>query len=482
MDELSKEHTALQTAYTGTNNDLSSLTSERKSLLQAKDSLSNQLQSVQERVADLERKLAQSTSDISNMARQLDSTQVELRNTVRRADDAERTQQSVQEEAQGLMNSLNELRPKVVSLTGEKLELTEKAEYLARSLSQRDATIAELEALLEQQHQADAESREQYDRLSKEYESAKSSTEKSLGDLQLSYVELQQQYDEAVASTLELETDRTRQRQIAVHQQEEIDSLQVSLRDQTEELMSLQEKLEEQQRADADSQRLLEELQAEVESLRNDLTSKEDEVSRIRQAAVPPSSSPKPQNLNDEVQSAMKQQYELELSASQSRIRSLETAVYDAESAQLSLQRRLATQEDELTQLRAIAESLKRQSFYDSHRRSGSDDHRRSSLASNRSDNVRIRSSHLIDESLPPATRHQRHVSLAMLQARMFSEAEAANILQASNSLGQTFESSTHGHESFASASSMHQLRRPQFLDESHVFWCASCKGDLIVL
>ena len=95
---------------------------------------------------------------------------------------------------------------------------------------------------------------------------------------------------------------------------------------------------------------------------------------------------------------------------------------------------------------------------------------------------MRKLSSALIDENLPPATRRQRHISLAMLQARMYSEAEAATIHAATS---KTSKSSVtgHGHSAASSMdSSVISLRWPQFLDESHVFWCATCKGDLIVL
>lgn len=476
---MAKKYSDLQTSFATIKEDLSSVNSERDSLLSLKETLTIQVRTAERTTADLESKLGQSTSELSNLARQLDSTQAELRSAIRKADDAEHTQQSLQGEARGLMDSLNELRPKVVALTGEKLELSEKVDQLTRSVTQRDASISELESLLDQLQQTNSEAQARYDQLVKERDSETATTEKSIAVLQQSYDDLQQQYADTVASSRELEADRSRQRQIAIRQQEEIDNLQIDKRAQNEEISTLQERLEERQRAEEDTQRMLEELQAEVESLRSDLAAKEDEISRVRQAAASPSTLPP--NLNDEFQSALKQQYDLELSSAQSTIRNLESSIYEAESRELQLQKQLASMEDELVQLRSITKTQKAHAFArrDSFSRRASDDLRRPSFTSNRSDSIgRLQSSKSIDQGLPLATRHQRHVSLAMLQARMFSEAEAASLHLASKS-----GSPTHGQASFASvSSSTYQLRRPQFLDESHVFWCASCKGDLIVL
>jgi len=72
-----------------------------------------------------------------------------------------------------------------------------------------------------------------------------------------------------------------------------------------------------------------------------------------------------------------------------------------------------------------------------------------------------------------------------MLQARMYSEAEVAQ-LQESNfhqhSLKQMYESLESVPEDNGVDAGHGLLRSPQFLDESHVFWCSSCNGDLIVL
>jgi len=168
--------------------------------------------------------------------------------------------------------------------------------------------------------------------------------------------------------------------------------------------------------------------------------------------------------------------------------------LYEAEASQHSLQKQMGEMEDELLHLRSIVEGQMSYAFPARDQRQAFNDARRSSFASQRSDSI----SHgflssQIDEALPPSIRHQRQVSLAMLQARIISEAQSSGF-------------HSHGHKSVASTevtssprlhSSLHtlhegssrdsidvarQVRRPQFLDESHVFWCASCKGDLIVL
>jgi myosin protein heavy chain len=89
--------------------------------------------------------LTQATSTITAITRQLQHTQNELKNTLRRAEDAETLQQSLQSEGTNLMRSLDEIRPKIVELTGARLDLSEMVENLESDLRNRDLTISQLE-------------------------------------------------------------------------------------------------------------------------------------------------------------------------------------------------------------------------------------------------------------------------------------------------------------------------------------------------
>ncbi|THH10152.1 hypothetical protein EW145_g1512 [Phellinidium pouzarii] len=438
--------------------ELSAITSERDTLTTTNTSFASQLEVSHKLAAELELKILQTTSNLATLTRQLDSTQAELRIASRRAEDAEKAQRDLQEEGATLMRSLDEMRPKIVELTSAKLELSEQVELLTRSLDQRDYTISDLEGQLEHAHNIASDTRGEHERLVKERDEERISAETDLAELQRAHSELQNQLDDALASAQELEADRGKQRQAIVRLQEEYNNLLSTEQNHSKETYTLQSDLEERHQAEKDRQRLLDEL-------RSELASKDDEISRLRILSSP---SPGSQSLNDEVQGALKQRYEFELSSAQTTIRSLETSVYDAEAQYRLLQKQVATMEDEIIRLRSTTNAQNSQ-------RSRSE-----------TESVqRLPPSALIDEKLPHATRHQRHVSLAMLQARMFSEAEVASLHAPSSrerASPKVFPPIQEHPSRISLDSSVQPTRRPQFLDESHIFWCSSCKGDLIVL
>lgn len=483
--ELSRKVDDLEDGLRLSEDKVTKLTLERDTLASANTSTVAELQTAHASIAHMNGRLSQASADLEAAARQLDSSQAEMRTALRRAEDAETAQRDLQEEGTGLMRSLDEMRPKIVELTGAKLELMEKLEQLTTSINQRDSTISDLEAQLETAHASLDEVRQECGRLEKEQAKEKNVAESGQVELQRAYSEIQARYDDALAATREIEADRGKQRHTAARLQEEVDHLRSAEQTFQEEIHSLRSQVDEQDKAGDDERRLLDDLQQEVEALRIDIANKDEEISRLRQAGPSPQSPlPSSQSLDDEVKGALTQQLELDLSDAQSTIRSLESSLYDAEANYLSLQKHVATVEDELTHLRSAVKA-QRPSYANrmspSARRS--DDLRRTSFASQRSnDTPRLPPSALIDETLPPATRHQRHISLAMLQARMYSEAEAATINAAASKTSKS-SATGHGHSAASSMdSSVLSLRWPQFLDESHVFWCATCKGDLIVL
>ncbi|KAI5124139.1 hypothetical protein M0805_000950 [Coniferiporia weirii] len=475
--ELSQELAALNVRLRSSEDALSSIASERNTLAAEKGLLTSQLETSHRSIRELESKTSEATSSLAGVTHQLETSRAELQAVSRRAEDAEKAQRDLQKEGAALIHSLDEMRPKIVELTGMKLDLTEKVELLTRSLNQRDSTISDLEDQLEHVQNAVSDARQDHERLKKEREKENNTAETGLAELQRAYIELQTQLNDTLANVQELKADRGRQQQTATRLQEEIDSLLSVEWGRSEDMALYQARLEEQQEADGDKQRLLDEL-------RSELAAKEDEISRLRISLSP---SPTPQSLSDEVQGAIKQQYELELSSAQSTIRSLQASVHDAEALCRSLQKQIVAMEDELTRLRSAPKPRRSHVFRSRDQTPSrlSDDIQRTSSSSQRSDSAaRLPPSVLVDENLPSATRHQRRVSLAMLQARMYSEAEAASG-HATSSKGRASPGAfapIYEASSSSLDSSAQPAWRPQFLDESHVFWCASCKGDLVVL
>lgn len=438
---------------------LASLSSERDELDSKVSSAKKEVEISQGVVTALRAELSQVRGELASATSQQEKGLSELKSATRRAEDAEAIQRDLQEEAAGLMRSLDEMRPKIVQLTEEKLNLTEKAEHLTSVLSERDAVVSEMEAALDSAKDNIETLRQVLDEIQNRKSSEKSASDVALAELQRAYDEMKVQLDEALANSRELDQDRTRHRQTAARLQHELDSLTLSEDKNKEDVMRMQVDLEERTAADDEQKQLLSELQQEVEVLRTELASKDDEIARLQRETPTADASTSP-SLNDEVQSAVKQEHEFELSAAQSKIRSLETSVFGAEAQARALQKQVAAMEDEIARLRAERQSM---------------NHARRSFSSQRTmEGDRMPPSDLIDRNLPPATQQQRQIALTMLQQRMYGEAESVVLAKASDA--------TNG-LSFATSVDSAALRWPQFLDDSHVFWCATCKSpDLIVL
>jgi len=183
-----------------------------------------------------------------------------------------------------------------------------------------------------------------------------------------------------------------------------------------------------------------------------------------------PSPDGAPKSLDAEMLSALRQQHALDLSAAQSQIRALETSVFDAQAKSHTLQRRVNSLEDQLA----------------SPSRAGSRAGRPFSPHSHQSGNLAPLSRSVFDIGLTPETRHKRRVSLSMLKARIDSELASAASLPPSQALSPTMAKSRPSglptvHEPGSRRESLdNSFRRPQLDD--HIFWCSSCKADLIIL
>ncbi|KAK1233063.1 hypothetical protein PQX77_003790 [Marasmius sp. AFHP31] len=483
--EWKSKHTSLEQQHQSIQQQLATVTSEKESLLSERVSLQSEFEQAQEAVVSLQDKLKQAAEELATSTRHLKAAQTEAKNAVRRADEAERTQRDLQTEGTTLMRSLDEMRPKIVELTGVKLELTEKVEGLERAVSSRDQVIAQLEGSLEETRQEKEMLDNQWQVAQSERERERTNAEDDSNELQKGYDKLQEELDSALASVRSLESDRTKNHQEASQRMKEVERLTALTTSQSEELGALRQELDQRSSEQVEGEGFIERAQNEIEALRQELSSKDEEIQRLKEstASTPKQDSKGPRSLDDEMLGSYKQQHDLELSAAQSQIRSLETALFDAEARSHTFMKQVAALEDQLAshvQHRGSPGVPSRPSS-----RHSNDLHRAAVTSSSRLNPARL-APPAYDQSLSPETRHKRKVSLSMLKARIDREIAATSrslspvpsIHGSNDGLQRSRPSSAMGPKAHA----LHQHTRPQFLDDSHVFWCGSCRGDLVIL
>ncbi|KAH8997440.1 hypothetical protein EDB92DRAFT_1933415 [Lactarius akahatsu] len=476
---------------------LTSVTAEHQTLRLERTSLQSQLDEHLGSIAGLRKAASQSATNQEALNRQLRSSQADLRNAIRRAEEAERTHQDLQNE--------DEMRPKIVELTNAKLELSEKNNLLEQAVRDRDGVIAQLESSLQaaqDQNESlaskllDSETARERDR---------SLMQETQDELQRGYAQIETELSDALASIRELEVERAGQRQLANQRVDELDRMSSNSHSLKVEIASLHQELEERKLAEVEQEEFLERARTDVEVLRADLVAKVQEIEELRaevSAAASPSSSPSSPSLDKEMIDALKQQHRLELSAAQSQIRALQSSVFEAEARAHSFQKQLSQSEDQLAQLRVASQHVAAQRPFSptpsrpsSRQRGRSDDLRRASLTSSSSQQQqqqrrggppRSPAPSAFGANLSPETRHKRKVSLGMLKARIDSEMTAVVIPSV---LASRATSPLHHHASAAADLDPHAThdthslhKRSQFLDESHIFWCHSCRGELVVL
>lgn len=501
--EVEKQHLAIQ-------EELSSVISARDSLLGERTVLQTKIEGEKDTNFELQQKLASLVSDLAANARQLKQVQAELKAASARADDAEKTQKELQAEGIGLMRSLDEMRPKIVELTDDKLLFSEKIEDLQRAVTERDGVIAQLEASLEERREEKTAIKRERDALQAALDNERAALQKDSTELQQAYSELQVELTNARKSAADFEDDLVKTRLVANSNVDEIRRLTDSLNTQSAQLAALRSELAERMQAETEGQELLGRTQAEIESLRAEQAQKDEELERLREVAYSPSFRAEPQSqsqsqsLDREMLSALKQQHALELSASNSKVRALETSVFNAEAQVHALQRQVSVLENELRSPAARPSS--RNSLH--HQPPSSLPRRTASRAVDSSDELRRASFNAhrpgpsppptlsAFEGLSPEARHKRKVSLSMLKARIDSEVAASNHprplsrnsksspISRPGGLPVVIEPPSqpatppppHGHARTQSS------KRPVFMDESHIFWCHSCQGDLVVL
>lgn len=504
---------------------------------QEKSELQAQAAATQKVLTEVQESLAKAVADTATNARQLQATQAELRNANRRADDAEKTQKDLQVEGTSLMRSLDEMRPKIVELTGVKLELAERIDGLEHTLRSREKTIAELEATLDEVRDQHDEAEKQTKEIIAQREKERTLALSDSSELQKAYTELQAELDSATASLHNLEAERSGHHQETSRRLEEIERLTTSLRSQTEELASLRQELDARRDAQVsrtrppspknpppntplpqdEEQEFLERTQNEIESLRTDLAARDEEIERLQEAVSSPThDTAAPHALDAELLSSLRQQHALDLSAAQSQIRALENSVFDADARAHALTKQVAALEEQLAHAHANSRAGSRPSSrlgvggagqrsfspLGGRARSSADLRRASFGRGGAGAGAGAGARAAFEQGMSAETRHKRLISLSMLKARIDSEVATAagGSGGGGSSRPSSRASSVRGLSPVRSVSARegagtgegsaseymhvhgHVGHKPQFLDDSHVFWCHSCSGDLVIL
>ncbi|KAG2367720.1 hypothetical protein BDR07DRAFT_1350603 [Suillus spraguei] len=482
--EWKAKHASLEEQHLSLQECIHSANQERDALLEERAALQSQVNFNQSAIKQLQQKLGEVASELSSSDRALQNTHSDLRVAHRRAEEAERTQKDLQTEGTRLMQSLDEMRPKFVELTSTKMDLMERIDKLEHEKNSRDTFISKLENALGEATEREAQAAQVHKEAHSSYEKDKVSLQQSIVELQQGYAELQAELESSRAAVLSLEGDRTQLRQIEARQLEIIDRLSVESDQHSQAMSHLESDLRSYRNLDEEHRAFIERSNYEHEALRAELNAK-DEMEHLRTSSPDKAAH---RSLDDEMIGAVRVQHAMDLSNANSQIRALETTVFEAQAKSHSLQKQISILEDQLAQQRSTSRATSRpfspgvpgrpssRTLNPIDLRRGSFTHRSSNLAPPSPRTV-------FDVGLSPETRHKRQVSLGMLKARIDSEvAASAGGYPSSRQLSPVpqGDEGTSGRE--PDSPSWHTHRRPQFMDESHIFWCHSCDGELVIL
>lgn len=489
-NELESRYAELETRVSASQAEISSIISERDALLGEKASLSQQTENDKKAIALLHEKLSQAAAEFSANIKQLQVMQNDVKKANRRAEEAEKIQSDLQAEGMSLMRSLEEMRPRIVELTNIRLELIDKIESLESVIRKKEDTILTLESNLDDAKEKELRAEKLRQREDAMRKKDDFSSQDSVSQMHKAYTELQLESDALRVNIKDRELERENYHQLALRRLDEIDRLTFSFQAQNERLTSAERELEERHMAQTEDVGFVEGIQNEIETLRHDLSMKEEELESLRAPT-----SDLAQSLDGEMVGALKQQQAFELSNARSQIRALESAVFESDARAHTLQKQVSSLMDQVTQLRSISHNPSRpfsptpglpsRPSSRTARNSSSDDLRRTSF-NPPTKPPSARPPRRTFDSLSPETRHKRRVSLGMLKARIDSEvAHSVKSHPPSRTLTPLPEAAGSTSSSVMEPSEPHHIpgfRRHQFLDESHIFWCNSCHGDLVIL
>jgi myosin protein heavy chain len=474
------------------------LQAENDRLQSTNDRLTAEAKKHSDALSEISRKLSVEGGKVTLQEKKIKTLQNEVAAANRHAEEAEHAHKGLQNENVGLMASLNEMRPRVMALTEEKLSLTEHIEKLEESRHALEGTVSALEIAVE-------ESRARYDVLETEklaVEAHREDDQNSMAQEIDRHLQALSQTEEELQSALksvrDLESERAIHRQAVERYQDEMDKLDAELAELRAQYTTLQDEFAISQNAREQDAAILEEshgvverANAEVEALRSELYSKEEELEQLKAEAS--HASAKTPRGHQRSSSLDKEMFEsdgtFELSSARSKIRTLEATVFQEQAKAHGLRKQVSSLEEELHRLRRMPRS-----------RQGS------SIHSPATSNVDLPVTTVLDSALPPDVRHKRKISLSMLRARIDGEAALSHASGASprpprprrlsSTLGTMAEESSEADldekaplrrdpgpsGSSSMPSKRPERQRPQFLDDSHVFWCSCCRGDLVVL
>jgi len=511
LDDLTKRRIALEEQQTTSHKQLEEVTKDRDAIFatvaiteRTKQEIQGRLDTAEATVVSLQQQVSHLSADLASHTRQLQDVRSDLAEATHRADDAEDAKRSLQTENSGLLAQLEEMRPKVIELSNKNAEDEERIWTMEKKIKSLESVVKKLERQMEERQSALEQSEARVVTLETEMKKAeeKHADElrilgESVSDTQQTHTSLAHDLANANATVRKLDGEVALLKQTVDHAKEETERWRADFQAKASEVDTVRKALEDSQTSEEDTIALVQRTQAEVDALRDQLALREDELTRLREQEGSTSSSPsrhheRQPSFNDELLSDLRQQHALDLSNAYSRIRELETAVFDAQASAHTFQRRVSSLEDDLTQLRSrSAVASPTRALHDVL------DSSRLSMNSNRLLTPSTLRQVLIprpvyEDNLPVETRHKRKVSLSMLKARIESERAAAAPFMNSprTSLGRLPEGDESGSgartpksDSDGHASHTHSSRRVvDVLDEAHVFWCHSCHGDLVVL
>jgi chromosome segregation ATPase len=242
--EWKSKSSTLELQLDSTRDHLFQVEAEYKNLSGEKLKYERQAEANEKNTNEVKEQLDQATSTITATTRQLQHTQTELKDALRRAEDAEYLQRSLQTEGTNLMQSLDEMRPKIVELTSVRLDLSEKVETLESALRNRDLTISQLENDLNESRDNFEQRDEYWKNKVVQHERQVGNAERVSADIQNGYVELQDELNVLLASLRNLEAERSNNHQEASRHLQEIERLSHLTQIQEEQLDTLNHELE----------------------------------------------------------------------------------------------------------------------------------------------------------------------------------------------------------------------------------------------
>lgn len=417
----------------------------------------------------------------------------------RRVSQAEDTLKGLQKENEELVTSLNEMRTKTVELSQDKVELAERVQNLEHGLKTRDETIASLEAAVDQANAHVVELEEHGALLERQHQQQLSDVQRIASEHQQGYGSIQTELLEAQKVIKDLTADRSATRQTLSELQAEVDRLRATQESIESEKKTLREELNDRARGGDEVTAMLSATREEIEALRAEVTLKDEELLRVKalleeanlraSAMNSPTLGTSPSNLSEEMMEVVKQQHALELSGANSQIRSLETSLFQEQAKTHTMQRRITALEDDLhiAKMQAATTSTPNRAFSPHPPPSAkslsyalsptmsdqtSSEYRRPLGAIRRP---------VLEDGLSDDVRHKRKISLSMLKARIDSEM-ALRVPLSITPNGTTPRMSRLDELEEEPVQVMMPSARPQFGDEEHVFCCACCTGDLVVL